>query len=134
MGNIRGRGAFGVEMEWDRAMVVWPRARAFHGRRAGVGQASDRRRAGDGQASGRRWAGGRGCAHSPASRVLDGIGLIQGGNMPDLLLKPLENSARPGDTGRSNSIEWRARFASQKNFFPPSNPRELARSPFRFPA
>lgn len=36
--------------------------------------------------------------------------------MPDLLPKPLENSARPGDTGRSNSIEWRARFLFQKDF------------------
>lgn len=55
-----------------------------------------------------------GRAHSPASRVLDGIGLIRGGNVPDLLLKPLENSARPGDTGRSNSIEWHARFRPLK--------------------
>lgn len=48
--------------------------------------------------------------------MLDGIGLIRGGNVPDLLPKPLENSARPGDTGRSNSIEWRARFLFQKDF------------------
>ena len=76
---------------------------------------------------------GDGRAHSPASRVLDGIGLIRGGNVPDLLAKPLENSARPGDIRDARIRSNGARLFRPRNISSLYSLVYLPLLPFSFP-